>query len=406
MDLPNSTTKLLYPDALYDLNSISCASFLYFKKGNIAVTLHPTVSMFLSGCDPSDFRLYVQNKNPSWQSGYFLLYNLWLESSKHIQQTGKFLEPLHKQKIYQSIWLAYAKTEEILDKAEEFISNLGMSYEELLKLINIEQAAQELMAHLHFEKILELYGTPSQSSKTEFIKREIDYKLLYNYCDNFFKKTTIQQALVRAYFFRLITVGGFNNFMLSNEKLIPLLNKLPKKDKTIEVTQEINDEETLDVVSWEIFRQIVSPYLDEKEPKNRVEITSGFLQFKNTEIQRLKTKCWLLAENFKSGYDLTLLKSRISKHVAIHVEKDVQELLALDKNAFGEIRDKIFSDEKTWLSLLTFITSIFTGGELITAGAGLAALSNAAAKAYNVKSDINKTVKKSDYALLYRIKKS
>lgn len=402
----DSTVKLLFPDALYDLNSISCASFMYFEKGHIGITLHPTVFMFLSGCDPYDFYQYVQTKNPTWRNSYFFLYKLWLDSNKHLQQTGQFLEPLHKQKVYKSIWLAYAKTEEILLKAEEFISTLGMSYEELFNLINIEQAAQELMAHLHFEKILELYGTPSEKSSKEFIKREVNYQLLYNYCDNFFKTTTIKQALVKAYFFRLLNVSDFNNFMLSNERLIPLLNKLPQKIKEKKPNQEIKPEYTLDVVSWEVFRQIVSPYLDEKEPGTRINITTDFLHTKSDEIRRLKTKCWLLAENFKSDYDLPTLKNNVAKHVALYVEKDVQDLLALDKNAFSEIRDKIFSDEKTWLALLTFITSIFTGGELITAGAGLATLSNVAAKAYSTKSNINKTVKKIDYALLYRIKKS
>lgn len=402
----DNSAKLLFPDSLYDLNSISCASFMYFEKGQIAFSLHPTVSTYLSGCDPYDFFLYVQKKNPPWSNDYFLLFKLWVDSNNRLQQTNQFLLPLNKLKVYKSILLVYSKTEEILHETEEFISRLGMSYEDLFNVINIDHAAQELMAHIHFEKTIELYGSISQNTGNEFIKRNVDYHFLFNYCDFLFKNTTIKQALVKAYFFRLMTMGDFDNFMLSNENLIPLLSKLPQKSNEIELNQEVKPEDTLDIVSWEVFRQIISPYLDEKEPETRINITTDFLQTRNDEIRRLKTKCWILAENFKSDYDLLSLKNNIAKHIALNVENDVRDLLTLDKNSFGEIRDQIFSDEKTWLAILTFITSIFTGGELITAGAGLATLSNIAAKTYSTKSNINKAIKKSDYTLLYRIKKS
>lgn len=400
----DNKTKLIYPDSLYDVNSISCASFLYFKKGQIGITLHPTVSMMLTGCDPFDFIKYVEEKNPDWKNSYYSIFNMWLDSQKRIKETSDLLKHMHELKLYKSIWLSYSKTEEAFKKAEVLIDSFGISYKDLLKVINIEHAAQELMAHLHFEKILEIYGEPKEKITTEFIKREVDYNHLYNYCDKFFAENSIEEALGKAYFFRMITLKDFDNFMLSNEKLIPLLSKLPKSDNEANTTP--NDKDTNDVVCWELFRQLVSPYLDEKENGIRISTTIDFLQMRVGEIKNLKNKCLILAENFKADHNLTSLKDNVADYVAVHVEKDIQDLFALDRNAFKEIRDKIFSDEKTWFTLLTFITSIYTGGALITAGAGLAGLSNIIAKTYGVKANINKEIIKSDYALLYRIKKA
>lgn len=401
----SNTVKLLYPDALYDINSISCATFLYFDKGQIGITLHPTVSMFLSGCDPYDFLKFIEQKRPIWLPSYISLYNLWVNSNSHVTHSYKLLQTLHDLNYYKSILLAYAKTETVLNKAEEYVSTLGIPYEELIKYINIEQAAQELMAHLHFEKIIELYGSPSGIPTNGFKKREVDYQVLYDYCNHFFTKTTFEQALVHAYFFRLMSVNDFNNFMLSNERLIPLLNKLPNIKEVEEASQVVKTEDMLDLVSWEIFRQIVSPYLDEKDSGIRISNTIDLLQMRNDEIIRLKNKCILLAEDINADYSLPSFQQNVSKYVSLHVEKDVQDLLTLDKNAFREVRDKIFSDEKTWFALLTFITSLFTGGEFITAAAGLASLSNIFAKTFETKSSINKAVSKNDYSLLYRIKK-
>ena len=397
-------TKLLYPDALYDLNSISCASFLYFEKGQIGITLHPTVSMMLTGCDPFDFRAYVDDKSPDWKNIYYKVFNIWLDSQKRLNDTNTLLKHMHELGFYKSIWLSYPKTEESLKKAELIINSLGIPYKELLKVINIEHAAQELMAHLHFEKIFEIYGEPKEKITTEFVKRDIDYSQLLNYCNNFFANNSIEEALVKAYFFRLIMVKDFDNFMLSNENLIPSLNKLLESDNKADITPE--DKDAKDVVCWELFRQIVSPYLDEKEKGIRISITIDFLQMKFEEVKRLKNKCLRLAENLKDDYNLTSLKNNVADYVDKKVKKDIQDLFALDKNTFIEIRDKIFSDEKSWFSLLTFITSLYTGGELITAGAGLAGISNIIAKTYETKTSINKEIGKSDYALLYRIKKT
>lgn len=400
----NKKIKLLYPDSLYDLNAISCASFLYFEKGQIGITLHPTVSMMLTGCNPYDFIKYVEEKNPIWKENYYSIFNIWLGSQKRLNETSRLLKNMHELNIYKSILLAYPKTEDSLKKAEVIVNTIGLSYKELLKVINIEHAAQELMAHLHFEKILEIYGEPKEKITTEFIKRDVDYIHLYGYCNEFFKNNSIEEALVKSYFFRLIMVKDFDNFMLSNENLISLLGNLTQSEDAIVETPSDND--TKDVVCWELFRQLVSPYLDEKDEKIRISTTIDFLQMRNEEINRLKNKCLILAENFKNDLNLSSIKHIVSDYVAIHVEKDIQDLFALDKNAFKEIRDKLFSDEKTWFSLFTFITALYNGGALITAGAGLAGLSNIIAKTYETKTNINKTISKSDYALLYRIKKS
>ncbi len=96
------TNRITLSDALYDVNTISCASFLYFDKGQIGISLHPTVSMFLSGCEPLDFCKFVDEKNPSWKASYFALYKLWVDSESRIHHTGNLLKNMQEQKFFSS----------------------------------------------------------------------------------------------------------------------------------------------------------------------------------------------------------------------------------------------------------------------------------------------------------------
>jgi hypothetical protein len=396
--------KLLFPDALFDLNAISCASFMYFGKGNVGISLHPTVSMWLAGFDPFDFCRYVASRKPGWGNDYFILFKLWSDSNERLQQTGKYLEPLLSAKDYKSIWLAYPKTEESLEKIDKIISTSGLMVSDCISIINPDHAAQELFAHIHFEKVLELYGSPENPSPTEFIKRELDFSILFDYCNSFFKKWTLQRALVNSYFFRIASLGQFGHVMLSNERLLPILGKF-QKDSDMGNEKNLTEDEAMDVASWELFRQIVSPYIDDKDKILRGRITSDFINTRSEEIFRLKEKCNFISRNLGESHGFLDLQNSISKHVEAHVKKEIRDLLLLDESAFADIKNKIFSDEKSWMGLLGFLGAVFTGGELITAGAGLVTLSSVLAKTYEVKSGIGKTINKSDYALIYRIHK-
>lgn len=394
--------KLLYPDSLYDLDTISCATFMYFQEDKFGYTLHPTVSLGLSGFQPQKFLEYVNNKNPRWIKSYWVLFNAWTQSTERTHKTSSLIRPLVKEKLVNSVWLIYPKTEEVLEKTKELISTFGIDYKSLLSVINVEHAFQELMSHIHFEMFLELYGSPE--TKFSFLTpRNVDYGLLYNYCDQFFNKYTLEEALVNVYFLRLTSRQQIDNIMLSNEKLIPILSQIESKDSKSEKI-DLDYYEQIDVVAWEIFRQILSPYIDRNTQEKRVKITAEFIKKRNNEIKKLQNKCCKLAEDFKGEKNIEKLTLNIAKHISIHVESDIQDLLKVDKNSFLELKNAIFSDEKTWIGLSGFIYSAFNNNELFTVGSGIVTMSNFIAKTYKVQQDTQKTIKQNDYSLIYRLK--
>lgn len=395
--------KLLYPDSLYDLDSISCSSFMYFQKEKLGCTLHPTVSMGLGGCNPFKFLEFINKKNPTWIKNYWSMFNGWTQGSERYHRTSKVLAPIRKDNLFESVLLSYSKTEEMIEKTKDLILTFGFDYHSLLGMINIEHAFQELMAHIHYEMFLEFYGEPSIKNIFSLSPRNVDFNPLYNYCDKFFNKYSLEEALVITYFLRLASKQNLHDVMLSNDKLIPLLSKFgSKEDKSSE--SGLSYYEQIDVVSWEIFRQILSPYIDKIAQDKRVKLTAEFVKKRNDEILKLQNKCFKLAEDFKGEKDVEKLSSNISKHISIYVESDIQDLLRIDKKSFIELRDSIFSDEKTWIGISSFIVSTFVGNEFFTVGSGIVTFSNLMAKTYKVQQDTQKTIKRSDYSLVYRIK--
>lgn len=395
--------RLLYPDSLYDLDTISCSVFMYFQEDPFAETLHPTVSMFIGGCDPFKYREFVIKKNPVWKNTYLSLFNVWFNSEGRLHNTTTLLEPIKKLGLLKSIWLIYSKSEETLAQVKELILKVGVDYKTLFNAINIDHASQELMAHIHFEKFLEIYGSPSEKPSNSYAPRNVDFRSLYEYCDSFFKRNSAEELLVNAYFLRLVSLQYFDKIMLSNEKLIPFLNRLQNNwGSSKEISWSYKEQ--VDVVAWEIFRQLLSPYIDNFDSKKRISLTEEFIIERKGEIEKLKFKCWKLAEDFKGEKNLENLSSNISHHISVYAENDIQELLKIDNKSFIELRDKIFSDEKTWIGLTAFIISIFTGGEIMTAGSAIITLSNIMAKSYKTYHETKKSIDKSDYSLIYRIK--
>jgi hypothetical protein len=229
----------------------------------------------------------------------------------------------------------------------------------------------------------------------------LDYKKLMNYCDKLFKSNSIEELLISTYFFRLNSLEYFPNILLSNEKLINFLTHLPPPN-------EGNNNESyydkIDVIAWEIFRQLTSKYLETKEPQKGIEIIINLRENRSKEIFNLKNKCLKLAEQFKGEIDLRNMVKNISKHIEINTEKEIRELLDINKQQYGDLFNEMFADEKTWLALGTFIISYIAGGPLITAGSALAGIANVGAKAFKIASKNEEKIKTSDYSLIYTMK--
>ena len=295
-------SKLFYPDCIFNLNEISLSTFLYFQE-ELSFTLHPTASLFLAKCDPFYFAKLIDESNYNWKNYFLNIFSVWKQSTEMIRHTYNLLSPLKSKKYLKGILLSYSRTEEALRENEDMVKSTDLSTEELLRIVNIPMASQELIAHILFEKFLEIYKYPIREKAEDIdellneepITENIDYKELLNYCNHLFTNYTIEQALVNNYFYRLKIFQHLPDILLTNGNLINFLNRIPRKQ---DINSELSYYEGIDLISWEIFRQITTPYIEEKSPEKRIELIENFREQNSEEINNLKNKCMKLAEQY------------------------------------------------------------------------------------------------------------
>lgn len=65
----------------------------------------------------------------------------------------------------------------------------------------------------------------------------------------------------------------------------------------------------------------------------------------------------------------------------------------------------IFSDEKTWFGIASFISGIISGSSVVTTGGAITALSLVGSKSIQAINNRNERIRQSDYGLVYTIEK-
>ena len=404
-------TTLFFPEPLFDLSQISMATFLYFQDEPVCLTLHPTVSLFMGGADPYYFAELIEKTNPKWINSFRYIYGTWHTNNQLLHRTQDIIEPF-RNKFFKTILLSYSRTENALDENYDLIKSSGLSEDELINIIDIPLACEEVISHILYEKFLEYYDNRIPDKEKYFkelkdgnfeeTRIKVDYKEIIKYCNRLFKTNTLKELLIKSYFYRIKTLKHMPDILLSNNRLIRFLDNMPIDFKRIENNN--SHYEDINIIAWEIFRQLTSKYIDNLDEYKRIEFTIKLRSDYNEEVINLKNKCFKLAEQFKGEKDLNTLIENISLHIKINTEKEIKELLKLDKKFTEEIIDSIFSDEKTWLALGTFLISTITGGGvLITSGAALAAIANVAAKSFKIAAENEKKIHSSDYSLIYRM---
>lgn len=390
---------------------VSGALFLYFREEQLTFTLYPSVTTHLTGADPFDFFRFVEDANPDWLPKFSKFINIWGRYRSSLRTTSEILEPLHGTG-FKTTLMVYPKDTTAWERSEDLIASSELSYAEITRIIDRFSAADELFAHIFLEKFLELYeGHRSAEDLIELGKRaaaegarektQVDWRALYEYCDALFGPAELEDLLTTAYMFRLPILEAAPSVLLTNSNLIEFLSSLPvdAKRKSGKEAAEVE----LDVVAWEFFRQLVSPVLDPLD-KDAVDKTLRIIQNHPDEIGALKRRCFSLAQELGAEADLEVLQGRISQHIRGKVEGEVQAVLSLDKKAVTDLLDKVFSDKQTWIGIATFLSSLATGGSVITAGAAIYALSTVGSKAVRVAFDRRQRLQMNDYALLYRMK--
>lgn len=404
--------KLLFPDACWNPELVSGALFLYFHDEKLAFTLHPSVSTHLTGADPFDFIRFVEGVNPDWLPKFSKFMGTWKSFRASLQATTEILEPLHGTG-FNTVLMSYPRGSAAWESSEDLIASSELSRPDVTKIIDPFSASDELFAHIFFEKHLELYeghrsaeelvdlGAKQAGSEAAQERAQVDWGALYEYCEALFRPAELEDLFTTAYMFRLPILKAVPSVLLSNPNLIRFLSSLPvdAKRKADKDAVEVD----LDVVAWEFFRQLVSPILDPLD-NEAVEKTLRIIQRHSAEIDALRRRCFSLAQELGDEKDLEVLQGRIAQHIRGKVEGEVQAVLSLDKKAVYELFDTVFSDQKTWIGIATFLYSLITGGAVITAGAAIYALSSVGSKAVRAAADRRQRLEMNDYALLYRMK--
>lgn len=405
--------KLLLPDACWRRELVSGALFLYFKDEPLGFTLHPSVSTFLTGIDPFDFFRFVDQRQPSWHGEFFKFVELWTSYRVSLEQTGRMLEPLRNTG-FKTILLSYPRGIHAWEAAEQLLSASPLPWADIAQTIDPYSAADELFSHIFFEQYLELYspgrsmeemvalGKTMAGGDQPAMATGVNWSLLYAYCGELFTGRSLEQLLTTAYMFRMPLLPQLDAILLSNERLVPLLSSLPVDAPDADRAEPTAD--LLDVAAWEFFRQLVSPLFDPLD-ETRVRAASDLIRRRGTEINRLKRRCFQLAQEISGQrVSLSALKGTIRNHIRTNVEEDVQAALDLDKKAVEDLLATVFTDEKAWLGVATLLYSLFNGGPILSAGSAIYALANAGSKAVAAAAKRQERLKASDFALLYRMK--
>ena len=367
----------VFPDPVTEPEMLSGAAFLYFQQP-LMFTLPPLV------LTEDSYQLYplIQERKPEWGNIFFNLFEAWRNQHDKLRETLEALEPLRKS--FKIVWLIYPANLEALERSSILAESSGLSLDSIAEMINPSTASGEIMRHIQLEAFLEL---------------DKDINALFEYCGEFFVREPLPHLLTKAYLLRLQMLTKMRKapLLLTNERLTKFFDNLP-----VETTAKIDKTIDNDVIAWELFRQILSPRLDPLNA-NRAQLIAELLNSRRNEVENLRLKCPVLAEQVKQPSTLQKLPTQIERIVKTQVEKELAELLQLNRQALEAFFTALFADDKTWLAIYSFIAGVSTGQVHLTTGGAIGALSSISAKAFMAAADRRHKLKTSDYTLVYSI---
>lgn len=187
-------------------------------------------------------------------------------------------------------------------------------------------------------------------------------------------------------------------FLLTDSSSVgPVVAPVAQGDTTIDYSIQT------ETIAHEVFRQILAPRLDPLN-KQGVELVCFLRDSRKEEIDRLRDRCMSLAEEIRvdDGYGV----QTVQKLIRTKANKEISDLLSLDRRTAEDFFVSLFSDEKIWLGLSGFIVSLLSGQPVaLTAGTFIATISCVGPKLVKALDSRWKHLRASDFALLYHIAK-
>jgi hypothetical protein len=368
----------VFPDAIYEPRAIDGAAFLFFDNPLIL----PLPPLLLTD-DAFDLVDLVDRRQPSWGPVLHRVLAVWDTEMAGWQEVERAIDPVRAK--FSSAMFAYPADEEALSDVDDLIAAAGLTLPDVVPAVDPICACGELVLHIFLEAWLE---------------HDEDLERLYGYCERIFADLSFESLLMRAYFFRTLLIARFQKFapvlLLNNPRLAPLLRNLPVEPQPEDPASDF------DVITWELFRQILSPYVD---PLNyeRAEALADILANRTTELERYRKKCEQLAEQVQAPETLGALTARVQQFVRLHIADDIAELLRLNRRARDDYMAAVLEDEKTWATTLGSIAALASGHPGLSVGAGIGAVASLGAKALRAARERRETLRTSDFRIVYRM---
>lgn len=323
----------VYPDPLSDITYIDGAAFLYFSGLTLPLPVQPVSDYSEWGAELFDI---VAERRPSWAEAFFALWEIWQTEIRNVNRVMRILSPLRDR--FKNVMLAYPADQEALDRSRTLVRDANYSTQRMLaEVVTPGGAAGELMKHIILE---------------EWLFRDQDLGKLYEYCNTIFTSDRIPDMLAEAYLFRCtpLRYDIKMTILLNNERLVPFLDHL-RSGLDIPASAENIPRDT---VTWELFRQILTPYLDPITDITAAKI-AGCLDERPDEIAALKNQCGRLSDRLMELPDLERMKTEVARHIDLYVKDDLANLLSISDATRRDIAQRVLSDKVAWAGTLSFI---------------------------------------------------
>ena len=350
---------IVFPDPVTSLDMLSGAAFLYFDTP-IILTIPPQL------IKKESFELFklVRSKKPKWGSTFFNMMHLWHQACAGSASVIELLTPLCKRNV-KTVWPIYPATIDTLNECDQIVRQKQVSYKQLFPYIDHANACCEVLRHIMLEMFLHLNES---------------LNLLYDYCDEFFTTYSIEEILVKGYLLRL-------NILRNKKHSSILLTNMHIWEMLFGGDNQLNAEYSSDyinnVISWEIFRRLVSPLLDPLDPK-RINLIEWLLEHKRSQLDKMKDKCKDLANEVMYENTLSELVQNIEKVTRREIKSEIRDLLEIDNREVEELLTEIFTDYKTWSALYAFLLSLLAGQRSITTASAVGLIGSLSAKTVKV----------------------
>jgi hypothetical protein len=376
---------LAYPHSPSTPEELSGAALLYFERP-IVLTLPPQAII-----EPSQWFFGELNSvTASWRTAFDRIVFQWRAHQDAFRRLWTLLSPLDGS-AFKVIWLVYPANNAALRDAQNLIDASSLDAATIDSIVDEVHGASELLRHIAVEKAAEAFQTRDRGP-------------LFEYCEAVFSSAdTIRTLLRQAYFLRLLHVETFQKsgagFLLTNSRLTRFFDALP-----ISVAVPGASDDLTDPLAWEVFRQILSHYLDPLTP----ESVHRILRIRSTKTEllgRFRAKCQQHARGLPAIKSYDELPSTVAKFVEDNLRDEIMELLEIDRSALKKLAVDLGGSEKTWIGAGLILRGLTEGGTILTTAGAITAIGTFGAKAFKAAAERRQKLTTSAYQLVYLLEK-